>query len=100
MPYLKQHHKDFLDPDLDRLATEVEQLPGLTKEAALNYIICILANRWFGNKGYTEWSHAFGAIECAKLELYRLRLGPHEDVAIAINGDIFVSPGVDKIRHS
>ena len=38
---------------------------------------------------YAEFNEAIGAIECAKLELYRRMLAPYEDRKIAENGDVF-----------
>ncbi len=39
--------------------------------------------------GYTELNAAIGALECAKLELYRRVAVPYEDEKAVINGDVF-----------
>lgn len=37
---------------------------------------------------YAEYNAAIGALECAKLELYRRMIAPYEDIKIWENGDV------------
>ena len=41
-----------------------------------------------GGESYSNYADIIGALECAKLELYRRGVGPYEDIAIAKNGDL------------
>ena len=45
-----------------------------------------MVKRLGGN--YAACNTVIGALECAKLELYRRIIGPYEDKAIEKNGDI------------
>ena len=94
MPYIKQEQRGGF--------VEVKRLP---KDAGeLNYLItslCIATMRDWGHEAcaeggvapmdlisYASINAVIGALECAKLELYR-RLGSElEDNAIARNGDL------------
>jgi len=40
---------------------------------------------------YHVLNEVVGALECAKLELYRRVVAPYEDKAIAKNGDVFIT---------
>jgi hypothetical protein len=39
---------------------------------------------------YKNINQAIGALECAKLELYRRVAAPYEDKKALINGDVYV----------
>lgn len=39
--------------------------------------------------GYQDYNDALGALEGAKLELYRRRVAPYEDIKIEENGDLY-----------
>jgi hypothetical protein len=56
----------------------------------LNYQITQLVLDYIERKGmsYTVCNEAIGAMECAKLELYRRKLAPYEDKKIVENGDL------------
>lgn len=82
MPYIPQ-------PDRDRLAAgAIPVTPG-----ELNYCITRLVDGWITRTGlsYTTLNAAIGALECAKLELYRRRAGPYEDAKREANGDVYGS---------
>lgn len=56
----------------------------------LNYAITNLTIEFLGkNPNYQRFNDALGAIEGAKLELYRRRVAPYEDTKIAANGDVY-----------
>jgi len=61
---------------------------------ALNYAITTLIDDYLSSKGlqYSEVNAVIGALECAKLELYRRVAAPYEDHKIYENGDVY-SPG-------
>ena len=82
MPYLQ-------DPThRDRLILG-EELP--QDAAELNFVICDLADSFLTRKGvtYAHVNEVMGAIECAKLEIYRRVAAPYEDQKAAENGDVF-----------
>lgn len=57
----------------------------------LNYAIttaCLAYLKEFG-LGYATINDIVGALECAKLEIYRRLAAPHEDKKAAQNGDVF-----------
>ena len=57
----------------------------------LNYLITRLADEYLVRKGlrYTNVNEVVGALECAKLELYRRIAAPYEDAKIAETGDVY-----------
>lgn len=78
MPYI---------PTEKRLGTvPVPETPG-----ELNYLICRIVQSFMETHehNYTTLNAAIGAVECAKLELYRRLVVPYEDAAILKNGDVF-----------
>ncbi len=81
MPYITQQ---------DRLALRD---PARRPESAgeLNYAITTAVLDWIERQGrsYATFNAAIGALECAKLELYRRMVAPYEDTKIAANGDVY-----------
>ena len=56
----------------------------------LNYAITMLVQGYLGEEpNYQLFNDAIGALEGAKLELYRRQVVPYEDVKIEENGDLF-----------
>ena len=58
----------------------------------LNYAITRLIDEYLKNKGgirYVHLNEVMGAMECAKLELYRRIAVPYEDSKIEQNGDVY-----------
>jgi hypothetical protein len=84
MPYIKADRRPDFDEHIEKLAEEVEN------EGELNYVIYKLAARIIDRMGenYSNLSMCSSAMEHAKLEWYRKRLAPYEDVKIRENGDI------------
>jgi len=98
MPYIKQESRDFftlrtaefpINKSLDTL-----QFVGGTAENAgdLNYAFTKIALCYLENKGlkYQYFNDIIGALEGAKLELYRRHCAPYEDLKIQKNGDVEV----------
>lgn len=74
-------------PDADRPhAAFVPTTPG-----ELNFAITLIVLGYVAREGarYTSYNDALGALEGAKLELYRRRIAPYEDGKIAENGDVY-----------
>jgi hypothetical protein len=62
----------------------------------LNYLITRVVQKYVwskaacgGKPNYRRFNAAIGALECAKLELYRRAVAPYEDQKIKENGDVY-----------
>ncbi len=84
MPYITPERRKAFDDLMEKMAPEVGN------EGELNYCIYRLATLVIDRIGesYSNLSMCSSAMEHAKLEWYRRRLAPYEDVKIAENGDI------------
>lgn len=83
MPYIRQPLRKYLVPDSVATASD----PG-----ELNFQITSLCDRYINRTqqaSYVDINDAIGALECAKLELYRRIAAPYEDKKIAENGDVY-----------
>lgn len=71
----------------------------LESSGELNYMISLLINSILKRVGvsYYNINALIGALECAKLELYRRVAAPYEDTKREQNGDVYtvVSSGAD-----
>ena len=81
MPYIEKEARDRLDRG------------GAPKTAReLNYAITRIVDDYIiqlGGIRYTHLNEAIGALECAKLELYRRLAAPYEDRKIQESGDVY-----------
>ena len=66
----------------------------------INFQIACLWHRFVKAKGmsYATANEFIGALECAKLEIYRRVVAPHEDTKIEQNGDVFDNVSVQRNR--
>jgi hypothetical protein len=57
----------------------------------LTYAITKLCADYLGRKleSYAHYAEVMGALACTHEEIYRRRIAPYEDRAIARNGDVF-----------
>jgi hypothetical protein len=91
MPYIKQERRDAI-------------CAGARPQDAgeLNFAITVLVDNYLSDKGAIRYGHlneVIGAIDCAKLELYRRVLAPYEDQKIQENGDVYSSrPSLESRR--
>jgi hypothetical protein len=79
MPYIKQQDRNRIDRG------------GCPKTAGeLNYGIHILLEQFLSVAGenYQSYNDMIGALEAAKLELYRRRVSQYEDKKELLNGNI------------
>lgn len=84
MPYIAPEDRDDLEPNSTREA----MTPG-----ELNYqLTCLVDGYLAGNLDYQAINDVLGALEGAKLEVYRRVASPYEDRKREINGDVFVTP--------
>jgi Domain of unknown function (DUF6899) len=83
MPYIKKERRDAI------LAGAKAQDAG-----ELNFAITSLVDEYLQARGGLRYSHlneVIGALDCAKLELYRRVAAPYEDKKIEENQDVYRS---------
>jgi hypothetical protein len=81
MPYIKKERREaILTGDAPRDAGE------------LNFALTSVVDRYLQDKGGLRYAHineAVGALECAKLELYRRVAAPYEEQKMKESGDVY-----------
>lgn len=92
MPYLK-------DDDKEMFYSSLRHVPVPVVGGELNFLFTHFVNQFLlkralapdrnGVNRYEDYNEAIGALECAKLELYRRLIAPYEDVKIEENGDVY-----------
>lgn len=84
MPYIKQIDRDCLTFDVFK--NIVPQNAG-----ELNFLFSMLIKAYIedGTECYQKYNDVIGALEGAKLEIYRRKIAPYEDEKILMNGDIY-----------
>ena len=82
MPYVPQDQRVVSNNEIKDI--------NLDKAGNLNYIITKLCHLYMKKHGirYQYFNDVIGALEGAKLELYRRFAGPYEDEAQQKNGDV------------
>ena len=97
MPYIKKERRPKLDIKIGALITQLINIGnGTVVDGDLNYAIsricwavCHMKHATRGSGvSYSQINKVIGALECAKLELYRRIAAPYEDEKIDENGDI------------
>jgi hypothetical protein len=109
MPYIKIEERRLLDTYIDELIEKLVDIVhfGETGDGLLagrlNYTITKLILGYiefakehvdFYGVGYSDWNEIMGALECAKLEIYRMQIAPYEDIKIKENGPVI--PKIEK----
>lgn len=85
MPYIKSEDRaKFENLVKDMCLSKIETA------GELNYLITRLVHSFMDQKGeaYQSYNDSMGALEGAKLELYRRFIGPYEDTKVKSNGDV------------
>lgn len=83
----------YISPDRRRALNIREAEPSNAGE--LNYLITQQAVRYLERNheiGYQEYNDILGALEGAKMEVYRRCVAPFEDRKLSINGDVYPVP--------
>lgn len=90
MPYIIPARRPQLDPTAAQPDGTLPISPA-QNAGELNYQITKLVDRYIAEHGanYAAINEAVGAVECAKLELYRRVAAPYESAKIATNGDVY-----------
>ena len=87
MPYIKVEDRRKYNGYIAVLANMVNRLDKDSKSGNLNYIITKLIHMT-EPKRYNDYNSLIGMLECAKLELYRRKIAPYEDIKIKENSDV------------
>lgn len=84
MPYIKPERRPYIYDGI--LAPNNIETVG-----ELNFAITSVCINWAERNGisYKTVNDIVGALECAKLELYRRLAAPYEDEKIKQNGDVY-----------
>lgn len=87
MPYLPSKQRNEVHEDLGE--NGITFCPENAGE--LNYVTTMFINNFLEEKGliYANLNEMIGALECCKLELYRMIGGPYEDVKLKDNGEAY-----------
>ena len=85
MPYIKKEDRERFQVFVQNLETLEIKTPG-----ELNYLLTLMIHRYLNQKpeSYQGYNDAVGAIEGAKLELYRRHVASYENDKIKENGDV------------
>jgi hypothetical protein len=88
MPYIKKDARKKYSKVVSQLNSAIDDR---TTIGDLNYIITNAVQFYIKNKGlsYSACNDAVGALECAKLELYRRVIGPMEEEKVEQNGEVY-----------
>lgn len=89
MPYIPPDDREMWEPTLGNMCQMVEELRAVGNPGELNYIVSRIVRAWLGEAPrYVDFNEVIGALECAKLEVYRRRVAPYEERKCLENGDV------------
>lgn len=89
MPYIVKEKRTRLDPAIETLADAFRELDDHANFAGnLNYVVSKLLKTLYPTPNYQRFNDMVGALESCKLELYRKRIAPYEDLKETENGPI------------
>jgi len=86
MPYIDNEQREKIDPVVEQLRDILGSM------GDLNYTITRLCDAYLTTEEgirYSRLNDLVGALECAKLELYRRVAAPYEDLKAQENGDAY-----------
>jgi hypothetical protein len=94
MPYITMDQRLEIDNEIQSMG--LSWFPQNAGE--LNYLVSRFIANYLEENGlkYANCNEMIGALECAKLELYRVMIGPYEDEKIAENGGVYRNNNVGK----
>jgi hypothetical protein len=89
MPYILKEKRTLLDPAIEKLAGTIRELNDDANFGGnLNYVVSKLLKILHAAPNYQRFNDMIGALECCKLELYRKRIAPYEELKERENGPI------------
>lgn len=85
MPYIKKADRAKFEQIVEAVKFSIPETPG-----ELNYLFSVVSMLYVSHKGkkYQHFNDVLGALEGAKLEIYRRAIAPYENKAIKKNGDL------------
>ena len=93
MPYITDVERNPYDSAITKIVNKLNERgsDGFYPVGDLNYLISAIIDQTLSRQGvrYQNLNAIIGALECAKLELYRRVAAPYEDVKISENGDVY-----------
>lgn len=94
MPYIKQGQRSRLDPHIERVVYEINQITEEEKDplafaGLLNYACTKLGLGVIPGRRYKWIALVTGVFENVKQEFYRRYAAPYEDEQIGKNGDVY-----------
>ena len=95
MPYVNDMIREALELDLQELLASARDFTDDrdAMKGIVNYLTTLVTTILLkpdAGWNYASMSDVIGALECAKLEVYRRLLAPYEDMAVDKNGDLDV----------
>ena len=94
MPYIPAQQRNIVEAILGD-----EKLDFVPQNAGeLNFIVSTFINNYIIAHGlsYAVVNEMVGALECAKMELNRIVIGPYEDLKIRENGPVYGASGSER----
>jgi hypothetical protein len=92
MPYIVPEKRKQLDPTIKTLVRQLAELelddPNNSMAGNLNYVFSKILSLVYSRDKYDDYNEQIGILECAKLELYRTRTAPYEDIKKDENGSL------------
>ena len=88
MPYITKRDRKKFEKIIAELSTKFTDCP----VGELNYLLTSICMMYMSANGYnySHYNDVVGALECAKLEIYRRKIAAYEDTKIETNGDVFL----------
>lgn len=87
MPYIKQIHREKWKKIINEVVTIAKDIEIDKLEGELNYLISSILKKIY-DPHYFNYNRAIGLLECIKLEMYRVIIGPYEEKKRKENKDI------------
>ena len=93
MPYIPQKRRSEINNELTIVGDQF--LP--QNAGDLNYLVSQFIDNFLVEKGlrYAHINEMIGALDCCKMELYRLIAEPYEDDVMEKNGKVYYCNSVD-----
>lgn len=95
MPYITDNYRRELDTEIDAFIKKINEIhaknPAQTRDGLLNYSFTRILNFVYPKTKYHDLNELIGMLECLKLEYYRKRVGPYEDLKETENGPVEVA---------
>jgi hypothetical protein len=91
MPYIAAEARPQYEELIKSLASTIREATQdhTARAGHLNYVVTRLLLDTYGRElRYWQHNEIVGMLECCKLEFYRRRTGPYEEICIERNGEV------------